>query len=783
MALTHLRWYYKNYKKQEEIIEDLGRQLRYYMDLSSFLIRPNPLPRPPEPIPFEHQRRFSQNLIYNNQRIPMIAAPRNSENPNDSSLSLPTQVQKNKGKEREPGPSYDLSSITSSITTAVTTFDSTTTPIVAHPLSASQNRTSCILSPEQALRNASPHCNVVPMATSKPAVPDAPSRYDPKIVPEAPHDQLVPPRPPTVREPVIARVGSATAHVDDCAVGYGAGYHLAEYTPGEAARVITDLPQRNAVAYTNSDMNERCYRIGEAEGQKGLDDMNSVSNAFSRIVGATSTARSRQGGNSQVYNNHVPSFGRTDDYQNFQMAPLQYPSFVSDCQSQRTQVAEYQTENETSTTRSLGLTEDGMSTKEIPQNHHMSESRFSLALYGTIIPDETTASSNIRSSHQFSLPGQSAQPISVPVTTVPNATTIPAVVTTAEHPSARNTGTVTTSDSGSVTTTPSPNTHSMPLLDWQGTGSSLDLNLRGFACGAGTTMMRATDVENRGPILPEGMVVSHHSAGDSTASVNRAKANDGNGFSILRESDEERTPLSRSTRALSSASSPGIINRDRNIRTTQSQDRTERREEVDSIYTRTASMLESAAELPPRSSQVRPLYLTSQQLRQENSQALSSSSDTQPTFPITSLSLPQTQSQSQWQPQVHSQSHSCCPNHRLSVPTALQTVEPQHARPQSAAHNTAPLHALSDWSEVGCCAEDGLSTSQSRLLRLLHDTYPSNRFNNGGSQGPLTSPTLFNFNSNTNALGLDGLNEPQPLHIAAPTPVVSNTNFLRSFSK
>jgi len=184
----------------------------------------------------------------------------------------------------------------------------------------------------------------------------------------------------------------------------------------------------------------------------------------------------------------------------------------------------------------------------------------------------------------------------------------------------------------------------MPLLDWQGTGSSLDLNLRGFACGAGTTMMRSADVdlENRGPRLPEGMAVSHHNAGNSTASVNRKEANDGNGFPILWESDEERTPLSRSLGTL------------------------------------------------------------------------------------------------------------------------------------------APLHALSDWSEVGCRAEDAFSTSHSHLQ---YDTYPSNQFNNGGSQSLLTSPTLFDSNSNTNALGLDGLNEPQPLHIAAPTPVVPTMSFLKSFSQ
>ena len=663
-------------KKQEETIGSL-------LNLIS-LLRLNPLPRPPEPVPFERQPHFSQTLTYNNRRIPMMTAHENNENPNDSSLS-PTRIPKNnnKGKEREPGPSYNLSSITSSITTA-TTPDSTTTPIVAHPLSTSQDRTSSILSPEQVLRSASPHCNVVPTSTSKPVAPDALIEYDPKLVSEARPDQLVPPRPPNplislyhgsmerqgqtvsdpphlrlVREPVIARVDSARGFVDPCTVtaahvseytvGYGAGYHLAEYTPGEAARVITDLPQVNAstsaVACANPDMNERWYGERETEGQKGLDNMNLVSNALPKIVGAAPIARSRQGGNSQVYSNHVVSggpvlqalsFNRTDDHQNLQMAPLHYSSFVSESQSQKTRVAGYQTESETSTTRFLGLTEDGLSTREVPQSHHTSGSGFSFALYGTTNPDETTTSSRTRPSHQTSLPSQSVKPILVPVTTIPDETTISAVVTTAEPSSARGTTTHLTSDN--VRTTSSPSTHLMPLLGWQGTGSSLDFHLRGFACGAGTTMMRSTDV-NRGPRLPVGMTVSHYNIGNSTASVNRKEANDGNGFPILREGDEERTPLSRS---------PGIL---------------------------------------------------------------------------------------------------------------------------------APLHALSDWLEVRCHAEDAFSTSHPHLQ---YDTYPSNQFN---SQGLLTSPTLFNSNSNTNALGLDGLNEPQPLHIAAPTPVVSTMSFLKSFSQ
>ena len=769
----------------------------------------------------------------------MMTAHENSENENsnnNSYLSPPTRIsKKNKGKEREPGPSYDLL-ITSSISTATTTSDSTTTPIVAHPLSTSQNRTGSILSPEQVLRSASPRCNVVPASTSEPVVPDALIKYDPKLVSEARPDQLVPPRPPNplislshgsmgrqgqtmsdsphlrlVREPVIGRVGPARA-----------GYHLAEYTPGEVARVITDLPQGNASTSVVACVNERCYRERKTEGQKGLDNMNAVSNALPKIVGAAPIARSRQGGSFQVYDNHVangdsvlqvPSFGRTDDHQNFRMAPLHYPSLVSESQSRRTQVAADQSETDPSTTRFLGLTEDGMSTREVPQSHHISGSGFSSALYGTTNPDETTTCSRTRPSHQTGLPGQSVQPILVPVTTVPNATT---VVTAAEASSTRGTATHLTS---SVRTTSSPNVHSMPLLDWQGTGSSLDLNLRGFVCDAVTTMLSSTDVdlENWRPRLPEGMAVSHHSTGNLTASVNRIEANDSNGFPILRESDEERTPLSQlpgtlvlnlgainrdGTRPESDVASPQVSSRrrddgywdreegsvgdrDRNIRTTRSQDGTERREGWNSIYTPMVSMTECATELSPGSSQVQPLYLKLQQLWHENDpQALSSSSHTQPTFSISPLPLPQTQPQShtasQPQPQVQSQSQSCRLNHRLSISIAHQTGEPQHAEPQSAAPNTATLHALSDWSEVGCHAEDGLSTSHSHLQL---GTYPSNQFNNGGSQNLLTSPTLFDSNSNTNALGLDGLNEPQSLPIAAPTPVVSSTSFLESFSQ
>jgi hypothetical protein len=50
------------------------------------------------------------------------------------------------------------------------------------------------------------------------------------------------------------------------------------------------------------------------------------------------------------------------------------------------------------------------------------------------------------------------------------------------------------------------------------------------------------------------------------------------------------------------------------------------------------------------------------------------------------------------------------------------------------------------------------------------------------SSSLLTSPTLFSSTASTNALGLDGLDEPRPLQITAPTPIVSSRNFLRSFS-
>jgi len=471
------------------------------------------------------------------------------------------------------------------------------------------------------------------------------------------------------------------------------------------------------------------------------------------------------------------------------------------------------------------MIEDGSLTRGVPQN--IPGPGLPSTLYGTI----TTSSSTTMPSHHTNLPGQLAQPVPVPVTTVPHATTISAAVTTAESPSTGATAAHLVPDNGSVRTVPSwgtINTHSIPLLDWQSTGSSLNLNLRGFAHGAGVTA-RSTDVdlENCEPRIPESMIVSHRT-GDATASVNRIEADDGNGFPVLRESDEEKTPMSRSTRILAPVSDGvyGAVSlqmasghrqreqdgsdqdrdrgrdrnsgdRDRNSKRTRSRDKTGRYPLIASLvptytgeggiprYAQMTSVFQHATSgHQPRSSQTQSLYSKQRQMDQlwhdNGAQAPPSSSYTQPSFSLSSLSLSQIQSHTTTQPQPHAytQSHSRHLDHQSSVSTAPLAVEPQHKGPQSAAPNTAPLHAPSDWSEVGYY-NDSLSTSHSRPQ---YNTYPSTQLSNGGSQSSLASPTLFSSNSSTNALGLDGLNEPRPLHITAPTPVMSSASFLKSFS-
>ena len=798
---------------------------------------------------------------------------------NDSSSRAEQIPKKNKGKEREPGPSYDLSSASS------TTCDSTTRSTVVSPLFTSQNRINSILPSEQVLRGASPDRRVVPTSTVKLAVP---TKYDPKLVSEVRPDQPALPTPPnphisfyngsvgkrgqttldllSVREPVNCRVNPARDFVDpyaltvayaaECTAGYGTGYHLAEYTPGEAARVIAHRPtgvaSGNAVPYVNSGVSEGCDKEREQEGerdrngQKGLDNMNELSRTLSE-AGATLTARPSQIG--QIYNpaiigssfSQVSSIGRVGHHRNSRTAPL-HSSLSPDSWGQKTQIAGYPTETESFSHGPLGMIEDGSLARGVLQN--IPGPGLPSTSYSTINPHKTTTSSSTTMpSHHTNLPGQLAQPVPVPATTVPHATTISAAVTTAESPSTGATATHLVSDNGSVRTAHSwgtINTHSIPL-DWQSTGSSLNLNLRGFAHGAGVTA-RSTDVdlENCESRIPESMIVSHRT-GDATAGVNRMEADDGNGFPVLRESDEEETPMSRSTRILAPVSDSGATNkdgarselgvygavslqmspghrqreqdgsdqdrdrgrdrnsgdRDRNSKRTRSRDKTGRYPLIASLvptYTgeggisryaqMTSAFQHTTSGHQPRSSQTQSLYSKQRQMDQlwhdNGAQAPLSSSYTQPSFSPSSLSLQRIQSYTTTQPQPHaySQSHSRHLDHRSSVSTAPLAVESQHTGPQSAAPDTAPLHAPSDWSEVGYYT-DSLSTSHSRPQ---HNTHTSTQLSSGGSQSSFASPTLFSSKSSTNVLGLDGLNEPWPLHITAPTPIMSSASFLKSFS-
>lgn len=635
------------------------------------------------------------------------------------------------------------------------------------------------------------------------------------------------------------------AYISEYAAGYGVGYQLAEYTPGQAAVVVAPQPTGNAnataIIYPNGNLDrtgERTDRRERRERERGLESMNALGMTLPDIS-ATPTIRSSQlsqEANSQAAGYDMGSVTTGDSASLILSTPsrraprdaMSMSSLTSSAQSQKTQSTGLLTDNATLSSFNTGMSSDSMLTRDRSLRQQptsrggdaSSVSSLGLRL-PAILNDPSNPNGTSRSSprprylRHASVPTQafSTGAVTTTTTTVANMTTTTTTASaaqpsTAPVPDNRSVRTSLTQDSASTWGT--IYTHSAPLLDWQSTGSSLNLGLRTFGANVGQGSGEVD--ENWGPVIPPSMVLNDTTNGGATSGSvrngNDHVRNNSGGFPVVRESDEERTPMSRSTRTLASVSSAGATNgsgarpvmdvmdaqapqtssghrernreqerserqRDRNRDRTRSRDRRRQSHPASLLPasvgegTRHAQMMNVSEHTTgqSRTQQQHATYTSAQQMSQlwfEGSAAGASAGYVQP-HTLQSSSHPQPQSQ------TLSQSQNRRPHRRLSVSTA--PVDSQHT---GVVPNTAPAHNTTAWSDAGYYTDVPTSTQVPH-----HNTHNTHGTPNSNA---LTSPTLFNSNATTNALGLDGLNEPRPLQITAPTPIVSSRSFLRSFS-
>lgn len=635
------------------------------------------------------------------------------------------------------------------------------------------------------------------------------------------------------------------AYISEYATGYGQGFQLAEYTPGQ--RAVEMRPGHTGLQATSANghggyANGHAHERREQTTARGLDNMNTLGQALSNIS-ATPTAQTSQlsrDGNSQIFNYDTDStttadasslasslssrVGDTNPYT--RRAPRESGSqsslFSTDATGYATDTATLSSFR-TGTTYDTTLTRN-RSLRQQPVSRRTDDSLQSGLGIGlpSVTSNMNTDSSRPRNVRQASLPHQSALfGTTTTTTTVATATT----TTTAAVP--QPTG-APVSDNRSVRTSITQasdsswgtiNSHSAPFLDWQSTGgSSLNLPLRTFAAGAGMPLSNPdseTDVNLFGIAQRTDTWVAREGTAANDRSGREAGRVDSSGtFPVMRESDEERTPVSRSTRTLASVSSAGATvgsgshvldmleiqarqqpqlqqqqtlasQPDRERERDRNRDRDRTRSHNRRQQTHPASLTPASTGEGTRHAQMMTVteHTTGQSGGHQYATDSGAHQPSQLWFagPPASYTQPPTSQQSQ--NQRHSQSQSRRAQRRLSVATApvAAPVSTQHTgpQPQSTIPNTAPIQAAAPWSEAGYYT-DGPSSLRPHNAHNTHNNTHNNEV--GQNSNALTSPTLFSSNSSSNALGLDGMNEPRPLQITAPTPIVSSRSFLRSFS-
>lgn len=800
-------------------LKNLRLQLEYHAYPSN-TFRDNPLPQPPIPAPYESQRASltsKSRLSSSTSSYPKPSTDTKDGNHYTNIYTMDPASDSNiskrnlKGKEREHGPSYNLSAPSSN-------YDPS-----AEPPHASYANHSLASTSDGVLPGASPRRRVVPTTNSKPNLPDPEPKIEPKLVSGARPDLPVP-QTPEISSPLSGGMldppvpgrefpdvySFGDAYVSEYAAGLRAGYQLAEYTPGQAAMVV---PSQNtgAMNVAGNPYGNGFNANGERrETARGLTDMNALSMALSEVLSTPSMHSNEisRDGNSQVGVWDIASTTTAGDSvsstsNSSRRTPRRHSvSYHSPAQSQQTRATGQLTDNATLSSFSTGTTDGSASLSKrssLRQQPTFRGNEGSSALFsglGFTAATNHTGNSGAGTRPQY-LPHASMPPPSLGVgiiTTVPPTTTQAtadqaAMAVTRDDRSGRS------NFSGSSWGT--INTHSISLRSWQSNGSHMmGFPLRTFASHAGAGSAPVDD--NWGPsnllmtVDPPTTTTVDSTAGNERNGSDHARDDDG-GFRVVRESDEERTPMSRFSRTLPAASEAPIAtggeggersqvaseNRDREVNREQERSdrrRDRRRSQAYSIapsHTNNAAGYAQPIEYPTEQSRSLELYSAPASYPNSSSLLL------QPANTTSSHSRHPSQGQSQ--PQTEDRRL----RRRLSTVTA--PVESQHT---NIVFTQAPAHASSEWgADPGYYTDVPSASSNHRYYTASHYQQES-RNNNVPATGDaagnnlITSPTLFSSNASTNALGLDGLDEQQrrPLPISAPTPIVSSRSFLRSYS-
>jgi hypothetical protein len=610
------------------------------------------------------------------------------------------------------------------------------------------------------------------------------------------------------------------AYVTEYAAGHRAGYQLAEYTPGQAARMV---PSQNtgAMNAAGNPYGDGYNANGERrETMRGLTNPKALSMALSDVLSTPSIQSNEMSrdGNSQVGVSDMASTTTTGDSASSassfsrssfsRRTPRRHSlSFHSPAQSQQTRATGQLTDNATLSSFNTGIT-DGSTTlsrnRSLRQQPTFRSDESQSALFsglGFTVPAANHTGNNGGNIRPRYTAHASVPPPSLGVgviTTVPatNPATADQAATTVTRDDRSGRSNISASSWGTI------NTHSASILSWQSNGSNMmNFPLRNFASHAGAGS--APVDENWGPTIPPMMVNPATTTTANSASGNGRNGSDharddSGGFRVVRESDEERTPVSRFSRTLPATSNATATNGgddgERLQVASENRDREGNREQERSDRRRDRRRSQAAPITPSHNADaVRYAQVTEQGTEQPRSLDLYSAPAS---YPNQSSSLllqpanetswhPQPQSQGQSQPQTENRRL----RRRLSVATA--PVESQHT---NATLTPAPAHASSEWNvDPGYYTDAPSTSSNHRLYITSHHQESRNNVpadSDAVGNNLITSPTLFNSNASTNALGLDGLNglnglneqQRRPLQISAPTPIVSSRSFLRSYS-
>ncbi|EKM77765.1 hypothetical protein AGABI1DRAFT_115030, partial [Agaricus bisporus var. burnettii JB137-S8] len=289
------------------------------------------------------------------------------------------------------------------------------------------------------------------------------------------------------------------------------------------------------------------------ETMRGLADMNALSLALSDVLSTPSmqTNEISRDGNSQVGVSDMDSVTTTGDSASTTSSlsrrtprrhSLSYSGLHGSAQNQQTRVTGQVTDNTTSSSFGTMLNDNSNTLSRHrslrQQPTFQSDGGQSALSLGLGLQMNHTGNTGGSMRPRYMPPATQSVQVGI-ITTVPATNPAPSDQTTRDDRSVDTWGEVS----------------NRSILSWQSRGSNiLGVPLRNLASHAGGGSVPVD--ENWGPIFPPQMMI--------TATANPVSAderngndrvhNDGDGFRVVRESDEERTPVSRFSRTLPDAS-------------------------------------------------------------------------------------------------------------------------------------------------------------------------------------------------------------------------------------